>query len=123
MHAEIEHTIAGGGFFSGARRFVVKLQVTLSPEENDIVNQRNLWKYVVINLPNPYWKTASERDREIMAETYKYDVQKLCKGIDPSFPDPLAAKNFATEARDHIKALKDFIDANKTIGTKEIFDL
>jgi hypothetical protein len=123
MHVEIEHTTAGGGLFSGVRRFVVKLRVTLSPEENEIVQQRDLWKYVVINHPNPYWKSATERDREIMSETHKYDVRRLCKGIEPPFPTPLGAKNFATEAREHIKALKDFIDGNKTTGNKESFDL
>jgi hypothetical protein len=123
MHVDIEHAIEGGGFFSGSTRYVVKLRVTLSPEEYTIVQQRDLSRYVVINHKNPGWDSASEKRRELMHEIFKYDIRKLCAGIEPFFPTPLEAKNFATQAREHIKALKDFIDGNETTGKSESFDL
>lgn len=123
MHVEIEHAEAGGGFFSGPRHFVVKLRATLSPEEYEIVQQKKLWKYIAIRYKNASWDSASERDRQIMNEWYERSVRDVCAGLNETFRTPLEAKNFAAEARKHIKALKDFIDANGTIGTKESFDL
>ncbi len=120
MHVEIEHKAKGGGFWSGPSRHVVSIRVDLSDDERSIVRTHGLWKYVVIKEKNPFW---TERDSEIMNEYRQYDIQRLCKGVEANFHTPLDAKNFAERVRENIKALKDFIEANRTPGRKETFDL
>ena len=95
MRVEVDHTIKKGGFFQGRGGYVVKVLIQLSPSETSVVNERKLWKYIVIRRKNPFFETASESDKELMNEWYEYSIKKCCAGFDALYETPSDAKAFA----------------------------
>ena len=91
----------------------VKLSITLSPDEQSILDARNLWNEIL-------FRYTANNQRNLVT------VQEMCDpgGFWRGFGTLAEAKQWAAfQSRDHIQALKELITASKSEAQTQTFDL
>jgi hypothetical protein len=129
-----QRDVTRGWIFKNTETFYdVIIQIGLSDQEQAVLNKIKAWDSILYEIPNDryeeqlQWRlddlsadpdsAAFRRPSPVPRKMIGFTIEQFCNHTR-EFTAPGAAKNFAEEARTHLKKLKDIIDHNADAGPK-----
>lgn len=117
MRVQIDHSeVERGGMFKKQRYHAVTCRVTFTQEELQIIRERNLGEYVVLERPPTLDMVKQARGIEDVFFLY---IRNLVKGPDEYLvATPADAREYEECLLDKMPLLKDLLNANTEIEEK-----
>lgn len=127
MRVSIEHADKTSGFLKQVNQVEVITQVEFSQEELEVIHDRNLKDYIVVER-EPDSRTASKFDPEYaasIAQGWHLRVKDLMKSRPDRFifDTPVHAKNYEAQLTEGLRTLKSFIEGSTAVGEATSFEL
>ncbi len=128
MKVRLQHLEKSTGLIRRTVHHGVEVKVDFSAEEEAIINQRNLWKDLVLERDYPSDVDGEKHESKGLARKlaqaavsgadtlhYHLNVRKLRDGDTYYMSTPLEAKHYEAALREKLVELKDYIMGNQGV--------